>query len=118
MNGLIGIRVSVVNDQKYGFTLTRSDGWFDILVNGGGIITLQFQRNPFYPIKKSILVPWNDITVIQNPIVMLLGPSALNENGNDFQNFLLNINNNNNDQASSNFYHLFSISGLSIFILF
>ncbi|KAH9517406.1 Teneurin-2 [Dermatophagoides farinae] len=74
-NGLIGIRVSVVNDLKYGFTLTRSDGWFDILVNGGGIITLQFQRNPFYPIKKSIYVEWNDITVIQNPIVMYLGPS-------------------------------------------
>ncbi|OTF79482.1 hypothetical protein BLA29_010075, partial [Euroglyphus maynei] len=31
LNGLIGIRVSVVNDLKYGFTLTRSDGWFDIL---------------------------------------------------------------------------------------
>ncbi|KAH9422932.1 Teneurin-2 [Dermatophagoides pteronyssinus] len=106
LNGLIGIRVSVVNDLKYGFTLTRSDGWFDILVNGGGIITLQFQRNPFYPIKKSVYVAWNDITVIQNPIVMYLGPSSSSSqssssssssttmnndhHGNEFHSFLLN----------------------------
>lgn len=79
-NGLIGVRVSVATDPQFGFTLTRSDGWFDILVNGGGIVTLQFQRNPFYPIKKSVYIAWNDIAVIQSPIVMYSVP----ETGNDF----------------------------------
>ena len=120
-NGLIGIRVSVVNDLKYGFTLTRSDGWFDILVNGGGIITLQFQRNPFYPIKKSIYVEWNDITVIQNPIVMYLGPSQSpshsssttinndqhhHHHGNEFRGFSFN------SRIPFVFHNLFSHSGL------
>ena len=94
-NGLIGVRVSVSTDPQFGFTLTRSDGWFDILVNGGGIITLQFQRNPFYPIKKFVYVAWNDIGVIQNPIVMYSVP----DNGNDFLNFF-------NHRASSfSFYN-------------
>ncbi|XP_074593790.1 teneurin-m-like isoform X2 [Brevipalpus obovatus] len=70
-NGITGIRVSVASvDTKLGFTLTRPDGWFDILVNGGSIVTLQFQRSPFHPIKRTVMVPWNEIMVIQNPIVM------------------------------------------------
>lgn len=28
-NGLIGIRVSVSTDPQFGFTLTRSDGWYE-----------------------------------------------------------------------------------------
>lgn len=48
---------------------------FDILVNGGSMVTLQFQRAPFLPIKRTVLVPWNEIVVIQSPIVM----SASNE---------------------------------------
>nr|XP_015923788.2 teneurin-m-like [Parasteatoda tepidariorum] len=68
-NGLIGIRVSVATDPQFGFTLTRSDGWFDILVNGGGAVTLQFQRNPFHPIKRTVMVPWNTVMVM-GPVVM------------------------------------------------
>ncbi|CAL1263020.1 unnamed protein product [Larinioides sclopetarius] len=67
--GLIGVRVSVATDPQFGFTLTRVDGWFDILVNGGSAVTLQFQRNPFHPIKRTVLVPWNDI-VVMTPVVM------------------------------------------------
>jgi len=48
---------------------------FDILVNGGGAVTLQFQRNPFHPIKRTVFVPWNDIVVMPNPIVMSSSPS-------------------------------------------
>lgn len=46
---------------------------FDILVNGGSMVTLQFQRSPFHPIKRTVLVPWNEIVVIQSPIVMSAG---------------------------------------------
>lgn len=43
---------------------------FDILVNGGNMVTLQFQRSPFHPIKRTIMVPWNEIIVIQDAIMM------------------------------------------------
>ncbi|XP_040063442.2 teneurin-m [Ixodes scapularis] len=71
-NGIIGIRVSVATDPQFGFTLTRNDGWFDILVNGGGAVTLQFQRNPFHPIKRTIMVPWNDIVVMGQVVMSVL----------------------------------------------
>lgn len=103
-NGLIGVRVSAT-DPQFGFTLTRSDGWFDILVNGGGIVELQFQRNPFYPIKKSIYVSWNDIAVVQSPIVMFSVPD--NIAGTD----ILNLN-----HRAFSFYNQFSLPGKDEFV--
>ncbi|KAK6619588.1 hypothetical protein RUM43_012345 [Polyplax serrata] len=70
--GIVGIRVSVDKDSRFGFTLTRSGGWYDVLVNGGGAVTLQFQRSPFKPLTKTVFVPWNQIVVLP-PIQMHLG---------------------------------------------
>ncbi|KAK0097057.1 hypothetical protein PV326_003445 [Microctonus aethiopoides] len=69
--GIVGIRVSVDRTSRFGFTLTRAGGWFDILVNGGGAVTLQFQRNPFKPLTRTVFVPWNQIVVLP-PVVMTL----------------------------------------------
>ncbi|XP_031628947.1 teneurin-a isoform X5 [Contarinia nasturtii] len=69
--GIVGIRVSVDRDSRFGFTLTRQGGWFDVLVNGGGAVTLQFQRSPFHPMTRTVFVPWNQIVVLP-PIQMQL----------------------------------------------
>lgn len=45
---------------------------FDVLVNGGGAVTLQFQRSPFIPLTRTVFVPWNQIVVLP-PVVMTLG---------------------------------------------
>lgn len=42
------------------------------MVNGGGAVTLQFQRSPFKPLTKTVFVPWNQIVVLP-PIQMHLG---------------------------------------------
>lgn len=44
---------------------------FDVLVNGGGAVTLQFQRSPFQPLTRTVFVPWNQIVVLP-PVVMIL----------------------------------------------
>ncbi|XP_049862885.1 teneurin-a isoform X3 [Schistocerca gregaria] len=69
--GIVGIRVSVDRDSRFGFTLTRAGGWFDVLVNGGGAVTLQFQRSPFRPLTRTVFVPWNQIVVLP-PVTMQL----------------------------------------------
>ena len=38
-------------------------------VNGGGGVTLQFQRSPLKAITRTTFLPWNQIVVI-NPVVM------------------------------------------------
>jgi hypothetical protein len=81
--GIIGVRVSVDRTRgasNYGFTLTRPGGWFDMLVNGGGGVTLQFQRSPFRPLTRTVRVPWNRIQIIE-PIVMAAAGSGGNSGG-------------------------------------
>lgn len=60
--GLMGVRVSTTTPLE-GFTLTREDGWFDLLVNGGGAVTLQFGRSPFRPQNYIVNVPWNEVRI-------------------------------------------------------
>ena len=48
--GLIGVRVSTTLPHE-GFTMTRDNGWFDLMVNGGGPVMLQFGRNPYPPLR-------------------------------------------------------------------
>ncbi|XP_017957287.2 teneurin-m isoform X2 [Drosophila navojoa] len=61
--GLVGVRVSTTTLLE-GFTLTRDDGWFDLMVNGGGAVTLQFGRAPFRPQSRIVQVPWNEVVII------------------------------------------------------
>ena len=63
--GLRGVRVSNGLSLKEGFTLTRSDGWFDMLVNGGGVVTLKFGKSPFPYQSRSVYEPWNQLN--RNP---------------------------------------------------
>ena len=58
--GLMGVRVSTSTPLE-GFTLTREDGEFDLLVNGGGAVVLQFGRSPFKPQSFVTYVPWNEV---------------------------------------------------------
>ncbi|XP_071524010.1 teneurin-a-like isoform X5 [Panulirus ornatus] len=69
--GIVGVRTSVDKESRFGLTATRKGGWFDVLVNGGGAVTLQFQRTPFEPLTVTVPVPWNQIVVL-DPIVMRL----------------------------------------------
>lgn len=61
--GLVGVRVSSSNPLE-GFTLTRDDGWFDLMVNGGGAVVVQFGRTPFRPKTRTVFVPWNEVIVL------------------------------------------------------
>lgn len=66
--GLVGVRVSTSTPLE-GFTLTRDDGWFDLMVNGGGAITLQFGRSPFRPQSVIVQVPWNEVIIIDTVVM-------------------------------------------------
>ncbi|KAM9312735.1 teneurin-2 isoform 3-T3 [Gastrophryne carolinensis] len=57
---LVGVNVSFAKDPKYGYTITRQDGTFDLLANGGASLTLHFERAPFLSQEKTVWLPWNN----------------------------------------------------------
>ena len=60
--GLFGVRVSSANARE-GFTLTRDDGIFDLMVNGGAAVVIHFGRTPFKPRVRTVNVPWNEVRI-------------------------------------------------------
>ncbi|XP_061736852.1 teneurin-3 isoform X2 [Nerophis ophidion] len=56
---LIGVNVSFVHYPEHGHTVTRRDGMFDLLANGGASLTLSFERSPFLTQYRTVWVPWN-----------------------------------------------------------
>ncbi|KAK0414638.1 hypothetical protein QR680_011539 [Steinernema hermaphroditum] len=73
---LTGVRVSDVDHPLYGFTLTRSQdggGAFDLMVNGGGHVTLQFMRQPFERLEKTFAVAWNRIVYVGDVVMSTKG---------------------------------------------
>ncbi|KAK7922544.1 hypothetical protein WMY93_009446 [Mugilogobius chulae] len=56
---LVGVNVSFVNYPQYGYTLTRQDGMFDLLANGGASLTLRFERAPFLSQERTVWLPWS-----------------------------------------------------------
>lgn len=41
-----------------------------MLVNGGGSVTLHFQRSPFRSLTRTVFVPWNEIVILDPPVVL------------------------------------------------
>uniref|UniRef100_A0A4W4EMW3 Teneurin transmembrane protein 3 n=1 Tax=Electrophorus electricus TaxID=8005 RepID=A0A4W4EMW3_ELEEL len=54
---LIGVNVSLLYDPQQGYTISRQDGMFDLLVNGGASLTLSFVRAPFPAIHRTVWLP-------------------------------------------------------------
>uniref|UniRef100_A0A8C7SYW5 Teneurin-2 n=1 Tax=Oncorhynchus mykiss TaxID=8022 RepID=A0A8C7SYW5_ONCMY len=56
---LVGVNVTFVKYPHYGYTLTRQDGTFDLVANGGASLTLHFERAPFLSQERTVWLPWN-----------------------------------------------------------
>ncbi len=67
---LSGVRISILGHPELGLTYTRTDGMFDLAVNGGGVLTVDYFRQDFIPVQRQVLARWKDYTWL--PDVMLI----------------------------------------------
>lgn len=71
-NILQGVTVSILNHPAFGQTLTRSNGYFDLAVNGGGLLTINYQKAGFLSIQRQLKVPWQDYVVAPDVVLIPL----------------------------------------------
>lgn len=57
---LPGVIITILDHPEYGGTKTRVDGMFDIAVNGGGYLTVNYQKPGYLPVQRKIEAPWQD----------------------------------------------------------
>lgn len=67
---LSGVTVTILNHTEFGQTLSRSDGGYDLAVNGGGYLTVRYFKEGYLFAHRTINVPWQDYVVLDD--VMLV----------------------------------------------
>ncbi|MDP1697369.1 MAG: hypothetical protein Q8L45_06260 [Xanthomonadaceae bacterium] len=71
-----GVTVSVLRHPELGHTLTRADGMFDLAVNGGGLMTLVYQKDGLLPAQRNVQTQWNDWFVADDVVMIPLDPQV------------------------------------------
>jgi RHS repeat-associated protein len=67
---IAGVRVTVLDHPEFGRTATRADGGYDLAVNGGGQLTLVFEREGYIAGQRHVEVPWQDYADV-DPMVLV-----------------------------------------------
>ncbi len=70
------VKISVLDHPEFGQTLSRADGRFDMAVNGGGVLTVKYERVGFLPVQRTENVPWQDYCGVPD-VVMIVYDSAV-----------------------------------------
>jgi hypothetical protein len=71
---LSAVAVTIGNHPEYGSTLTRADGFFDLAVNGGGTLVVQYALNGYLGAQRRLPLRWREYAVAST--VVLLKPDG------------------------------------------
>lgn len=59
-NALQGVRISVLGHPELGYSFSRPDGMFDFAVNGGGVLTLVYEKAGLLAVQRQLKTPWQE----------------------------------------------------------
>ena len=67
---LAGVFIEVVGHPEFGQTQSRTDGMFDLVVNGGGVLTVNYRKTGYLPAQRKVDVPWQDYLVVEDVVLI------------------------------------------------
>ncbi|MEW6039323.1 MAG: PKD domain-containing protein [Pseudomonadota bacterium] len=73
---LSGVTLTVKGHPEFGQTLSRADGQFDVAVNGGGVLVLEYAKAGFLPVQRQVSVPWQDFATAEDVVLVPLDPQV------------------------------------------
>ncbi|HLK12957.1 MAG TPA: RHS repeat-associated core domain-containing protein [Candidatus Binatia bacterium] len=73
---LTGVLVQMLDHPELGQGLSRTDGRFDMAVNGGGPVTATFEKSGFCPAQRRIDVPWQTYVAIPDVVLVGMDPAV------------------------------------------
>ncbi len=66
---LSGVRIRVKDHPEYGLAVSRADGKYDILANGGELLTVRFTKRGYLPVQRKVPRAWEDFAFLE-PVVL------------------------------------------------
>ncbi len=75
---LSGVTISIQGQSAYGQTLSRTDGGFDLVVNGGGPLIVNYTRSGYLPVQRQIDPPTRDYSWLPDVVMIPLDTAVTN----------------------------------------
>jgi len=69
---LSGVTITMHQHDEFGQTLSRIDGMFDMAVNGGGVLTVNYTKEGYLPVQRQTNTPWNDYIIVDDVVMIPL----------------------------------------------
>jgi RHS repeat-associated protein len=73
---LAAVEISILNHPEFGGTMSRADGRFDLAVNGGGLLVVDYRKAGLLPAQRQIDVPWQDYAILPDVVLIPLDPQV------------------------------------------
>jgi hypothetical protein len=54
---LSGVVITIVGHSEFGQTMSRADGKFNLVINGGGALTVNYATSGYLPIQRTMKIP-------------------------------------------------------------
>jgi RHS repeat-associated protein len=70
------VSVTIHDHPEYGTVATDGDGRFSIPVEGGGTITVVYQKDGLLTVHRKVYVPWNDIPMAKTIVMIAEDPAS------------------------------------------
>ncbi|MFZ1081171.1 MAG: Ig-like domain-containing protein, partial [Candidatus Kryptoniota bacterium] len=73
---LPGVTVSILNHPEFGQTLSRADGMYDMAINGGGQLTVNYAMTGYLTAQRQVNTPWQSYAYIDSVVLVQLDPNV------------------------------------------
>lgn len=82
-----GVLVKMLHNGKFGYTYTRDDGWFDMVVNGGGTFVIDYQKEGLLTVQRKMETQINDYFIVDDIVMIPYDPisNEIINNSNEVQ---------------------------------
>ena len=71
---LSGVTIRILQQDPsspdFGQTLTHTDGFFDMAVNGGGIVTVVYEKDGYLPVQRAVEAPWVEYAPVDDVVMI------------------------------------------------
>ena len=65
--------ITILDHPEFGQTLSRADGMFDMAVNGGGALTVNYEKDGYLPGPAPGDAPWQDYAWLPDVVLIPAG---------------------------------------------
>jgi len=67
---LPGAKITILGKPEFGYTFSREDGMYDIAVNGGGEVKVNFDKPGYLPAMRQVTTSWATYSSVDDVVLM------------------------------------------------